>query len=148
MDDDSVVLRFDIKAQFSDDQNGTKTKAAVAEAVANAIKEAQAEYDVKADTEVEGSFGGVVEATVILTLIHLLKAGGIAFGKGAVGAAGAAFFTAYVAPKLRALNILPAEAKDITPKTPDSEPKPTEPKPTEVKDTPPPAAEPKETKDQ
>lgn len=115
---DPLILQFDIKSQISNPSEA-KIRAAVEQALSDAIVAAQTEgqYEVKAEAEVEGQFLGVGEAAVILTILHLAKVGGIAFGKGAIGAAGAAFFTAYVAPRLRALNILPSEPKEVTPST-------------------------------
>jgi hypothetical protein len=127
---DTVILQFGIKSQISDSSDA-KVRAAVEQAVLAATAAAQAErqYEVKAQAEVEGAFLGVGEGAVILTL-HLLEAGGIAFGKGAIGAAGAAFFTSYVAPRLRALNILPGQPKQVTPSatTPSPAPSPIPPR--------------------
>jgi hypothetical protein len=116
----AVILQFSIASQIPDSSE-TRIRAAVEQALSQAIAAARAQYEVKAEAEVEGSFLGVGEGAVILTILHLAEAGGIAFGKGAIGAAGAAFFTAYVAPRLRALNILPGEPKVVT----SSEPVPT-----------------------
>jgi hypothetical protein len=122
---DSVTLHFDISSQIPGSTDA-KVRAAVEQAVREAITAAEYEYEVEAKAEVEGAFLGVGETVVVLTILHLAKAGGIAFAKGAVQAAGAAFFTAYVAPRLRSLNILPSEPKDVTsaPATPALSPAP------------------------
>jgi hypothetical protein len=115
---DPLILQFDIRSQISNPSEA-KIRAAIDQALSDAIVAArtEAQYEVKAEADVEGQFLGVGEAAVILTILHIAKVGGIAFGKGAIGAAGAAFFTAYVAPRLRALNILPGEPKEVAAST-------------------------------
>ena len=60
-------------------------------------------------TELEGGFAGLGEATVILALVHAVKAGAIAASVGASSAAGKMFFEEFLAPRLRKLNLLPSK---------------------------------------
>jgi hypothetical protein len=116
---DSIIFRIPIDPQLSDDSQKhleETVQRALDEAIqeANADNEAEYKFDVKAEKpEVEGPFGGVGEAAIMLALLHVLKVGAIAAAKGGVGAAGAAFVNAYLVPKLRAWNILPGDPQQL-----------------------------------
>lgn len=111
---DSLTFRLSIHSELTDTSEAA-LRTAVNEALAQAITDAQSEYNVNADSEVEGGFGGVGEGIILITIWHLLKAGGIAIGKGALGAAGAAFVNKYLVPLLQKRNILPGEVTEVPP---------------------------------
>jgi hypothetical protein len=118
---DSIVFRIPIDPQLADTSQKhlqETVKRALDEAIqeANADTKAKYDFDLKAEPEVEGGFGGVGEAAILLTLLHILKAGGILAAKGGAGAAGAAFVNAYLVPKLRAWNILPGDPQQVAAK--------------------------------
>lgn len=108
----SVTFRLPIHSELTDPSDGALS-AAVEQALAQAKADAQSEYSVDADGEVSGAFGGVGEGAIVLTILHLLKEGGIELTKGALEAAGAAFVNKYLVPLLRKRNILPGEPKVI-----------------------------------
>jgi hypothetical protein len=114
---ESLIFRFSIDPQMSEPSEAN-IRAAVDAALAEAIAEAKAEYDVGAESDVEGGFGGAGETIVVITIWHLLKAAGVAFAKGAVGAAGKAFVEKYLLPKLRARDVVPGDPKEIAPPDP------------------------------
>ena len=88
-------------------------------ALAQARDDAEKVYQLRANVEIAGAFGGLGESGLVLTLWHLAKLGAEEFGKGAAGAAGGAFVKEYLVPRLRQLDVLPGEPKDIT--TPDED---------------------------
>jgi hypothetical protein len=121
----SDSLRFEIPIVLElSDKSAANVNATVEQALSEAIAAAQHEYEVGAEPEVRGAFGGVGETVIVLTILHLLKAGGIAVAKGALTAAGAAFVNTYLLPKLRALNLIPGEPKEVpkgaTPASPEA----------------------------
>jgi hypothetical protein len=86
------------------------------DAMKAAIEAAGDKSNIEAKAEFEGGFLGVGETVVVLWILHALKGAGIAFGTGAVTAAGRSFYEDYLAPQLRKRNLLPSKLEEITPK--------------------------------
>ena len=85
------------------------------EALAAAIEDAGGKSDIDAKAQFEGGFFGAGETVVVLWILHALKVGGVAFAKGAAGAAGKSFYDSYLAPQLRKRNLLPSKDEPVAP---------------------------------
>ena len=79
------------------------------------LKDAGGRSDIDAKAQFEGGFFGAGETVVVLWILHALKVGGVAFAKGAVGAAGKSFYDNYLAPQLRKRNLLPSKDEPVAP---------------------------------
>jgi hypothetical protein len=86
------------------------------DAMQAAIEEAGGESKIKPKAEFVGGFLGVGETVVVLWILHALKAGGVAFGTGAMTAAGKSFYEDFLAPQLRKRNLLPSKLEEVAPK--------------------------------
>jgi hypothetical protein len=80
-----------------------------------AIEEAGGKSAIEPKAEFEGGFLGAGETIVVLWILHALKVGGVAFGTGAMGAAGKSFYEDFLAPQLRKRNLLPSKLEKVTP---------------------------------
>jgi hypothetical protein len=101
-------------------------ESAIAEAIADATKDG---YEVEAQTELPGGFGGLGEIAAVM--VFLAKSGAVAklvaaaqtgatvaakgLVEGASGAAGKFFFDKYVKPRLIKKNALPSEIQNGSP---------------------------------
>jgi hypothetical protein len=83
------------------------------EAMAAAIEKAGGKADIDAKADFEGGFFGVGETVVVLWILHALKVGGVAFGTGAMSAAGKSFYEDFLAPQLRKRNLLPSKIEAV-----------------------------------
>jgi hypothetical protein len=87
-----------------------KIRALLEGAKNEAVKAASREHEVSAQLGVPGGFGGVGEIAIAVNLVlPYLKDAGIELTRGTLEAAGAYFFTQYLAPRLRELNLLPSK---------------------------------------
>lgn len=141
----AVAGSFTISAQ-----DASLTEARVVELLAKATADATEQarkdgYEVETKSGLDGGFLGVGETAAVLMLVAksatvakmvaaVAAAGKVAAAKVAEGgatAAGGFFFGHYLAPRLRKLNLLPANFRASEKKTsePKSEKKPAEPKP-------------------
>jgi hypothetical protein len=112
-----VKLRFHLQNVDSGASEET-VRHSFDEAMEAAIEEAGGKAGIDAKAEFEGGFLGVGETVVVLWILHALKVGGVAFGTGAMTAAGKSFYEDFLAPQLRKRNLLPSkvEAVAIPPK--------------------------------
>lgn len=83
------------------------------EAMVAAIEEAGGKGNINVKAEFEGGFLGVGETVVVLWVLHALKVGGVAFGTGAMTAAGKSFYDDFLAPQLRKRNLLPSKVEAV-----------------------------------
>jgi hypothetical protein len=84
----------------------------IQEAVEEGLKEIKVDPDL-AEADLEGGFAGVGEVAVILLLKKIGIMIGTGFIAGASEKAGEHFFEQFVAPKLRARNLLPKGLRKI-----------------------------------
>jgi hypothetical protein len=82
------------------------------EAFEAALKEAGGPDDFQAKAQAEGGLFGIGETAIFLLIVHALKVGGIAFGEGALTAAGKSFYERFLEPQLVKRNLLPSKLEE------------------------------------
>jgi hypothetical protein len=124
------AVRFDFTIQPQDPKLGERRIRELLQSATNdAVKAARREHEMSAELTVPGAFGGVGEiAIAVKVLLPYLKDIGSELGRGTLEAAAAYFFTQYLAPRLRKLNLLPtafrAEADSAAEGEPSKKPVP------------------------
>jgi hypothetical protein len=114
-----VKLRFHLQ-NVDPSRNEEAVRRSFDEALQAAIEEAGDQSEIKPKAEFEGGFFGAGETVVVLWILHALKVGGIAFGTGAMTAAGKSFYEKFLEPQLQKRNLLPSKLEEVAPK-PESE---------------------------